>query len=85
MARPSADADAPYLFYCKECGCFRDMYTTICPVCDTPVVTQRCDRCGYEWRPRSLNIVPKRCPSCKSPYWARRKIRPTVGIRREAQ
>ena len=29
----------------------------------------RCDRCGYEWIPRDLEVEPEACPKCKSPYW----------------
>jgi len=33
----------------------------------------RCHRCGHEWRPRNLEERPAVCPSCKSPYWHRKK------------
>jgi predicted nucleic acid-binding Zn-ribbon protein len=37
----------------------------------------RCYRCGHEWRPNSLEELPKVCPKCKSPYWTTpRKNRP---------
>lgn len=30
----------------------------------------RCDRCGYEWIPRSgADGEPHVCPKCHSPYW----------------
>jgi len=29
----------------------------------------RCERCGHEWVPKSINKEPKVCPKCKSPYW----------------
>jgi len=28
-----------------------------------------CGRCWHVWRPRDINVTPKTCPSCKSPYW----------------
>ena len=28
-----------------------------------------CQRCGYEWMPRSSRL-PVQCPRCKSRYWA---------------
>lgn len=31
----------------------------------------RCYRCGYEWKPRNINVVSSICPNCKSPYWDR--------------
>jgi hypothetical protein len=31
----------------------------------------RCERCGYEWVPRSTTEVPRVCSRCKSPYWNR--------------
>lgn len=29
----------------------------------------RCERCGYEWIPKCIDVEPKTCPKCKSPYW----------------
>ena len=31
----------------------------------------RCERCAYEWVPRSTTEVPRVCSRCKSPYWNR--------------
>lgn len=31
----------------------------------------RCQRCQYEWVPRSMAKIPIVCPSCKTPYWNR--------------
>ena len=31
----------------------------------------RCFRCGFEWRPKNFDAVPKVCPGCKNPYWDR--------------
>lgn len=38
-------------------------------------LTNKCNRCGYEWISRTMRI-PKSCPRCKSYYWnrERRKI-----------
>lgn len=33
------------------------------------IVGHKCHRCGHEWRPKKIKIVPKVCPKCKSPYW----------------
>jgi len=33
-----------------------------------------CNRCGHKWVPRE-NGEPKVCPSCKSPYWNRERVR----------
>lgn len=33
----------------------------------------RCERCGYEWIPRELNVEPEACPKCKNAYWNRPK------------
>jgi predicted Zn-ribbon and HTH transcriptional regulator len=31
----------------------------------------RCHRCGYEWRPNNIEVLPVACPNpkCHSPYW----------------
>jgi predicted Zn-ribbon and HTH transcriptional regulator len=31
----------------------------------------RCYRCGYEWRPKNMDVGSRICPICKSPYWDR--------------
>ena len=31
----------------------------------------KCHRCGHEWRPKNIEVVPVVCPKCKSPYWDR--------------
>ena len=31
----------------------------------------RCHRCGYEWRPKNMDVGSRICPICKSPYWDR--------------
>jgi predicted Zn-ribbon and HTH transcriptional regulator len=33
-----------------------------------------CERCGYKWLPRQIEI-PINCPNCKSAYWNRPRIR----------
>jgi predicted Zn-ribbon and HTH transcriptional regulator len=47
------------------------------PVVEIKVKGFRCERCGHEWVPNDINIEPKVCPKCKSPYWnkPRRKIK----------
>ncbi|KKK90963.1 hypothetical protein LCGC14_2717700, partial [marine sediment metagenome] len=32
-----------------------------------------CNRCGYEWIPRS-DKRPKNCPKCASPYWDKERV-----------
>ncbi len=41
-----------------------------------PITTMgfHCERCGYEWAPRSA-AEPRVCPKCKSPYWNRARTR----------
>lgn len=31
----------------------------------------KCFRCGHEWQPVILQVAPKVCPKCKTPYWDR--------------
>jgi hypothetical protein len=31
----------------------------------------KCERCGYEWKPRKKKEEIRICPKCKSPYWNR--------------
>jgi len=33
------------------------------------IMGYKCERCGYEWLPRTDKKEPQTCPSCKSPYW----------------
>jgi DNA-directed RNA polymerase subunit RPC12/RpoP len=33
-----------------------------------------CNRCEHRWVPRE-NTEPKVCPSCKSPYWNKPRVR----------
>ena len=36
------------------------------------VMGYRCERCGHEWVPRrDVDIEPRVCPKCHSPYWDR--------------
>ena len=39
------------------------------------IVGNRCYRCGYSWIPRDLKDIPETCPSCRSPYWRKAKVR----------
>ena len=29
----------------------------------------RCERCTHEWVPFDIEVEPRVCPRCKSPYW----------------
>ncbi len=40
------------------------------------IVGHRCYRCSHEWVSSDKNNIPKVCPSCKSPYWDRPRIKP---------
>lgn len=31
----------------------------------------QCERCGHQWIPRDIDLEPRHCPKCKSPYWNR--------------
>jgi Zn finger protein HypA/HybF involved in hydrogenase expression len=31
----------------------------------------KCERCEHVWVPRSMDVEPRVCPKCKSPYWNR--------------
>lgn len=35
--------------------------------------TMECTRCGHTWHP-AKPLMPKRCGSCKSPYWDRPRV-----------
>ncbi len=46
-----------------------------CPYCGTVFdVSFTCNRCGHKWIPRE-NGEPAVCPSCKSPYWNKARVR----------
>lgn len=52
----------------------------VCPMCHITVDRLRCFRCGHEWQP-TRGTLPKMCPSCKSPYWNRERMRdPLSGV-----
>jgi predicted Zn-ribbon and HTH transcriptional regulator len=34
----------------------------------TMIKGEKCNRCGYEWKPQSES-TPVKCPDCGSPYW----------------
>ena len=56
-----------------------------CPHCGFEFnVEFSCGRCGHKWVPRE-NGEPKVCPSCKSPYWNKPRVREVAKrrIRRE--
>lgn len=33
------------------------------------VLQYECERCEHKWIPREIDVEPKVCPKCKSPYW----------------
>jgi predicted Zn-ribbon and HTH transcriptional regulator len=35
------------------------------------IIGNKCYRCGHEWIPENIDVVPKVCPKCKNPYWDR--------------
>lgn len=39
------------------------------PTVEIKLVGFRCERCEYEWVPKSIEREPRVCPKCKSPYW----------------
>ena len=48
-----------------------------------PTVTKKvkfykCNRCDYEWYPRSKE-KPKTCPSCRNPYWDSQRKNKSTG------
>lgn len=44
------------------------------PTIELPLFT--CNRCQKQWWPKSdKDIVPKKCPGCKSPYWNKERVR----------
>jgi DNA-directed RNA polymerase subunit RPC12/RpoP len=46
-----------------------------CPHCGFVFnIEYECNRCNHKWVPRE-NGEPKVCPSCKSPYWNKERVR----------
>jgi predicted Zn-ribbon and HTH transcriptional regulator len=45
----------------------------------------RCERCGYEWVPRSTTEVPRVCSRCKSPYWNRPRQKRAEAVPKDDQ
>ena len=35
------------------------------------ILGNKCYRCENEWRPHEIEVIPRTCPKCKSPYWDR--------------
>ncbi len=33
------------------------------------ITGNKCYRCGHEWKPEDVEVKPRTCPKCKSPYW----------------
>jgi predicted Zn-ribbon and HTH transcriptional regulator len=42
----------------------------------------KCERCSYEWIPRSED-EPVKCPKCHSPYWNKKRKREVQPRRKE--
>lgn len=40
----------------------------------TTLKANKCSRCGYVWAQRG-KTAPEVCPRCKSPYWAKHKVK----------
>jgi len=40
----------------------------------------RCHRCGHEWRPKNIEVIPVACPNpkCHSPYWKQPRQRKKI-------
>jgi predicted Zn-ribbon and HTH transcriptional regulator len=39
------------------------------PIVEIKIEGFQCERCGHKWVPRDIQIEPRVCPKCKSPYW----------------
>lgn len=72
----------PGVIKCRTCGWVviddtvaKTRFSYICPRCREHLHTLTCYRCGYEWAPKDFTKLPKSCPSCKSPYWNRQRVR----------
>jgi len=39
------------------------------------IIGHKCYRCNHKWVPSNKDKLPKVCPSCKSPYWDRPRIK----------
>lgn len=62
MASNIKDAEqTSHMAKCPKCGHVFDINYT-------------CNRCGHTWIPRE-NEEPSVCPSCKSPYWNKERVR----------
>lgn len=56
-------------------GSKQDLHMAKCPHCGLVFnVECSCGRCDHKWVPRE-NGEPKVCPSCKSPYWNKPRVR----------
>lgn len=67
---------------CQYCGWVviddnmaKNRFSYVCPKCREYIHNLTCIRCGYEWAPNNFNKLPRCCPSCKSPYWNRPRVR----------
>lgn len=78
--------DVPRLYRCQTCGWFSTPeggFTGLCPRCGGKIFEMTCTRCGHTWMPRTSVLtggtLPRICPSCKSPYWDRARVREVKG------
>ena len=39
----------------------------------------KCERCEHVWVPREVDVEPRVCPKCKSPYWNKPRRIPKSG------
>ena len=45
------------------------------------VMANQCERCGHIWMPRRESTTePRVCPSCKSPYWDRPRVKQSAYV-----
>ncbi len=75
---PLPDTKREYM--CCICEYGRSSYKPTCVLAIVPRVFVRawaCNRCGHRWLPR-IRREPKRCPKCRSPYWNKRRVRPSA-------
>lgn len=72
------------VLWCDNCGRYVVIpkkedgsmdYDGSCPMCGKTIYKMRCVRCGREWYPRAPTMLPGTCPSCKSPYYNKSRVR----------
>ena len=70
------------VLWCEDCGRYFRVKRKedgspllMCPVCERPPLNRRCYRCHHTWTPHDRSGIQYQCPRCKSPYWARLRLR----------